>query len=240
MDQNSEQLNIYATGEAVDTKRNRMKIWDVILWVLIFALAIAVLVRAFVVSKVTISGESMTAAYYNEESSDYYNPDLTYHDGRTVTVNKLKKPKRGDVVVFYKHPVKSKFLALFAHGDSVSEEGEYYKLIKRVVALEGDKLWLENINDGKYRLVIQTPGGDILHEDYYQKNGETLSSDCFVLSISDNGGLGNLAECTQQNPLVIEEGHFFAMGDNRAKSADSRGNLGQVPLSQLFGVVVRD
>lgn len=233
MDQDNQQLNTQETTR-------RTKVWDILLWALIVALTIAVFARAFIVSKVTVSGESMTSAYYNEEASEHYNPHLTYHSGDTVTVNKLKRPQRGDVVVFYKYPVKSKFLGLFARGDSIKEGGEYYKLIKRVVALGGDKLWLEPLGEGKYKLVIQTPSGDVLHEDYYQKNGETLNVDCFVLSDKDISDTGCLRGTTEQNPLIIEDGYFFAIGDNRANSDDSRGKLGQVPLSQLFGVVVRD
>ncbi|MCH5152718.1 MAG: signal peptidase I [Clostridiales bacterium] len=221
MEQNSQQLNINELGEGIATKRN--KFWDVVLWVLIAVLAIAVIVRVFVISNVAVSGESMME---------------TYHDGQTVVVNKLAKPKRGDVVVFYKNPVKSKFLGSFARGDSVQDGGEYYKLIKRVVALGGDKLWLESLGDGKYKLVVQTPGGDILHEDYYKKDGETLSVDCFILSDSGLSSLGRLADTTEQAPLLIEEGYFFAIGDNRANSDDSRGKLGPVPLTQLFGVVI--
>ena len=229
MDQDNQQLN---------TARKGNRFWNITLWVLIVALAIAVFVRAFVVSKVTVSGESMTSSYYNLDNSDHHNPALTFHDGDTVTVNKLKNPNRGDVVVFYKNPVKSKFLALFARGESIEHGGDYYKLIKRVVALGGDKLWLESLGDGKFKLVIQTPDGELLYEDRYVKNGETLDADCFVLSVNDYGGLGCLGDFTEQNPLVIPDGYFFAMGDNRANSDDSRGALGPVPLSQLFGVVV--
>lgn len=240
MDQDNVQLNNFELNETAEQRR-RIRFWDFLLWVIIIVLASAVFIRVFVVSKVTVSGESMTSSYYNTEDAEHYNPALTYHNGDTVTVNKLKKPHRGDVVVFYKNPVKSKFLALFARGSSIEEDGEYYKLIKRVVALGGDKLWLENdgLEEGKYRLVIQTPEGDILHEDYYQKNGEQLNAECFILSVYDvKSGLGCLTDTTQDNPIVIKEGCFFAMGDNRGNSADSRGDLGQVSLSQLFGVVV--
>ena len=240
MDQDNVQLNTESLGEGLTEKRKRSRFWDILLWVLIAVLAVAVIVRTFVISNVSVSGESMTSPYYNTAETEHYNPKLTYHDGDTVTVNKLKSPARGDVVVFYKKAVKSKFLGAFARGEDVKEGGEYYKLIKRVVALEGDKLWLEPIEGNKYRLVVKTADGDLLHEDYYKKNGKTLSADCFVLSAKDNGGLGCLANCTEQNPLVIEAGHFFALGDNRSNSADSRGNLGPVPLSQLFGVVVRN
>lgn len=234
MEQNNEQLNTealiedetkenYTPSDGTVAKRKRSKAWDIIVWAIIIVLAVAVFVRAFVISKVEVSGESMMETYHNEE---------------IVIVNKLAKPSRGDVVVFYKKPVKSKFLGMFAGGDSVKEGGEYYKLIKRVVAIGGDKIWVEHIEDNKYRLVIETPDGEILHEDNYTKNKEKLSADCFILYDKEESGLGRLKDTTQQNPLVIEDGYFFAMGDNRVNSADSRGDLGPVPLSQLFGVVI--
>ena len=244
MDRNNQQYytqqpyNSDSHADEQVTTRRRSKVWDFFLWLLIIALSLAVILRAFVVSRVTVSGESMTSAYYNTESTDHYRPELTYHDGDVVTVNKIKSPKRGDVVVFYKNPVKNKFLALFARGNSVEENGEYYKLIKRVVALGGDKIWVESTDDGNYRLVILTPAGEELHEDYYQKNGETLSADCFILYDRDNSGLGILMGTSKDNPITIEEGKFFAIGDNRTNSDDSRGALGQVAMAQLFGVVV--
>ncbi|MCH5152328.1 MAG: hypothetical protein J1F65_06755, partial [Clostridiales bacterium] len=90
----------------------------------------------------------------------------------------------------------------------------------------------------EYWLVIQTPNGDILREDYYTKNGETLDAELFILYDKEFSGLGCLKGTTKDNPLTIEEGYFFAIGDNRENSDDSRGDLGPVPLSQLFGVVV--
>ena len=237
MYQDNTQLNTGADETSVE-KRKRSKFWNILLWLIIIALAAAVVVRAFVISKVTVSGLSMTSSYYNNEDDEYYNPDLTFHDGDTVVVNKMKKPQRGDVVVFYKYPVKSKFLALFARGDSTERDGEYYKLIKRVVALGGDKIWVEQTGDNEYMLVIQTPDGEILYEDQYKKNGKTLSCDSFKLIDQELSGLGNLRGTTQDNPIIIEEGYFFAIGDNRVNSDDSRGPLGQVPLAQMFGVVI--
>ena len=239
MDQNNEQLNIEENSTPSDDKtvvlRKRSKIWDVLLWVIIILLTIAVFVRVFVMSKVEVSGASMTAAYYASEESEHYNPALTYHDEQVVRVNKLKSPKRGDVVVFYEHSVKSKFLGNFARGKSIQKGGDYYKLIKRVVALGGDKLWVERVDDAMFKLVIQPPEGEPFYEDSYVVNKEKLDVECFIMSATC---LGCLEGLTQDNPLVIKEGYFFAMGDNRANSADSRGVLGQVPLSQLFGVVV--
>lgn len=229
MEQNgNEQLNIEAvsppTGDGVavaeQPKKKINKFWDILLWVLIAVLAVAVMVRAFVYTNVTVSGESMSS---------------TYSDGEVVHVNKLTKLKRGDVVVFYKYDVDSKFKALFASGADVQSGGKYEKLIKRVVAVEGDSIWVE-ATDGGYKLVVKTADGAEIYEDYYKKGKAALNADNFVLPNTVQG-LGQLSGHTKDNPLVIEAGHFFAMGDNRGNSEDSRGNLGQVPLDRLYGVV---
>ena len=215
---NNEQVESVDTSNAAQQKRKIAKFWDVLLWALIAVLAVAVLIKTFVFSSVTIEGASM-------------NP--TYQDGDVVKVVKIGKPERGDVVVFYKQQVDSKLKALFARGDDVKSGGKYEKLIKRVVAVEGDSIWIEP-TEGGYRLVVKSADGTVFHEDYYVKNKETLSADVYVMT---SGVLGRLKDLTEQNPLVIEQNHFFAMGDNRGNSEDSRGELGQVSLDQLFGIV---
>lgn len=227
----------HATGQ-VKTKSKIGKFWDIALWVLIAVLAISVLLRAFVYVKITISGESMTSSYYNDESSPYYNAELTYHSGDTVRVIKLAKPKRGDVAVFYKYRVDSKFKAMFARGDDVMSGGKYEKLIKRVVAVAGDKIWLELVSEEEklYRLVIVTANGEKLYENYYEKNGQKLDEEAFRMTPNSLSGLGILTDYTEDTPYVVREGYFFAMGDNRADSSDSR-ILGAISMDQLYGVV---
>ena len=230
-----------AKKKHASVKKNILKFWDVVLWLLIIVLAIAVLLRALVFTNITIDGESMTASYYNGQEFDTYNPDMTYHDGQVVRVFKLAKPKRGDVVVFYKKDVNGfadRVKALFARGDEVKSGGKYEKLIKRVVAVEGDSIWVELI-DGKenqYRLVVQTADGTLLREDYYKLGGQVLSEEAFVITPHMTWGLGDLENTTADNPLVISANHFFVLGDNRDNSFDSR-RLGEISVDQLYGVV---
>lgn len=222
---------------ASGSRKKWSKALDIALWALIALLIVAVVLRIFVFGKIVVSGKSMTAAYYSDESLPSYNAALTFFDGDSVNINKVRQPVRGDVAVFFKHDIDSKFKAMFARGDDAASGGKYEKLIKRVVALGGDKLWLEPQGNGLYRLAIFTAEGVTLHEDYYVKHGQKLSADAFLLSDSTASGLGCLRNATQANPYVVAEGCFFAMGDNRADSADSRGSLGDVPLSRMYGVV---
>lgn len=179
------------------------KIADILLWVIIIILIALVLIRYLVIGSIGVSGTSMYDTYVN---------------GETVTVLKVKTPQRGDVAVFYKYPVNNKYIAMlhFAQGGS----GEQYeKLIKRVVAVEGDTIWVEQTDNGKYVFVVETPDGQQLREDYYvDRNGEKMEQ--FTMS-----KISALKYYTVDNKLTIPSGCFFAMGDNREVSLDSRGDL---------------
>lgn len=240
---NDEQLNIeeelpedayveeqVAESDAPAPRRKRSKseiVINVALWIAIVLLLVAVVMRLFVFSTVEVSGVSM-------------NP--TYDSGEIVTVNKVKGISRGDVVVFYKNEVDDKFKAQFAKPEECAEGKPYEKLIKRVVALEGDKIWLtriaENANDVVYKVVIDTADGNRLYEDYYVKKGAALTLETYYLHTNMGfSGLGNLENCTETNPFVVSKGCFFAMGDNRLNSKDSRF-FGEFKQTQLYGVVL--
>lgn len=219
------------TGEAiaptVAKKRSKAEIViNVALWVAVVILLIAVVLRLFVFNTVAVDGASM-------------NP--TYEHGNVVTVNKATAPKRGDVVVFYLKEVENKFLAQFAKPEECRENQPYEKLIKRVVATEGDKIWAQHVStsgdDITYRVVVDTADGNRIYEDYYVKHGETLSAETYFIHTNALSALGILADCTEDNPYIVSKGCFFAMGDNRDNSKDSREH-GEFKVSQLFGVVL--
>lgn len=223
----SEEVSEEFVERPVKKKSNALdKIINLALWIAIVALLIAVVLRVFVFSTVEVSGASM-------------NP--TYNDGEVVTVNKMINPARGDVVVFYKNEVDDKLKAQFAKREECAEGQPYEKLIKRVIGLAGDKIWVERVADSggdeMYEVVIDTADGDRLFETYYVKKGEALKHEVYYIHAMAATGLGELANCTEQNPYVVSKGCFFAMGDNRQNSKDSR-YFGEFKLTQLFGVVL--
>jgi signal peptidase I len=141
-----------------------------------FALVFGV-VRPFVLEAFYIPSESMVP---------------TLEVGDRVFVNKFiyhfREPERGDIVVFR------------------SVEGDEEDLIKRVVAVSGDEVAVE---DG--RLLV---------------NGEPQSEPYLNRAFPpDESSYG---------PAKVPEGEVFVMGDNRANSRDSRF-FGPVPLENIEG-----
>lgn len=201
--------------------KNADKVFNIVLWVAIALLLALVLLRAFVTTSIAVDGHSM---------------DDTFSDGEVLWINKLAKPQRGQVTVFFKNDVDSKFLSLFGTKEDNSREGKYAKLIKRVVAVEGDKIWVEEVSDGLYEVHVLTPQGDELKEDYYTKYGEAVT----MRHIYEHAvtGLGLLSEHVgRENAMEIHAGYFFAMGDHRENSADSR-TIGEVPYDRVVGVMI--
>ena len=214
-------------GASTQKKRTKWEIAiNVALWIAIAVLAVMVVLRLFVYSSVRVDGESMYP---------------TYDNGDVVVVNKVAKPKRGDVVVIYLNDVDNKFKAQFAKDEECAQGQPYEKLIKRVVATAGDKVWAQRISDNGneivYEIVIDTADGNRLFEDYYIKKGETLDKDRFHVGSTYVTSLGRLENCTESNPFVVSKDCIFIMGDHRYNSRDSR-EFGEFPLARMFGVVL--
>lgn len=102
------------------------------------------------------------------------------------------------------------------HGDVIvfkstmlDENGNEKHLIKRVIGLPGD--------------TIEIAGG------YVIRNGETLDESY----VAEAGASGNM------DPVIVEEGKLFVLGDNRQVSHDSRApEIGQIEQDTIVGKVV--
>ena len=160
-------------------------------WVVVVgvALLVAVLVRTFLLAHFVVDGESMYS---------------TLAPGDRVFVNKmsyrLHDPNRGDVVVL--------------HEISGANERD---LIKRVVALPGEEIRMENCV-----VWIDTDPADAVP-------AQRLDEPYLDPTVVTPGRCGNAID-----PLVIPDGHVYVMGDNRPESHDSR-NLGPVAFDELVG-----
>ena len=154
----------------------------------------------------------------------------TYSDGETVFVNRLGGVERGEVVVFYDADVSAPRLAS-AFGWFA---GDAKLLIKRVIATEGDKLWLEEGADGSYSLKIgRADTGEAVGEEYYA-DGVRVEIPAFEYTAAS---AGVLLGTSRWSPYTVAEGCVFVMGDNRPNSEDSR-SFGAVPLSRIIGTAL--
>jgi signal peptidase I len=190
-----------------------------------YAILIAVVIRSFLFEPFHIPSGSMIPtllvgdylfvekyAYGYSRFSFPFSPNI--FSGRIMGSD----PARGDVVVF-KLP---------------SDTSVDY--IKRIIGLPGDRVQMK-------KGVLWINGQPVKRErvyDYIDENGravtryiETLPNGLehpILESDEDNGPLDDTPE------YVIQPGHYFAMGDNRDDSLDSRtAPVGQVPAENLVG-----
>ncbi len=132
-----------------------------------------------------------------------------------------KEPQRGDVVVF-KLPTNPRI--------------DY---IKRIVGLPGDTI---RVIDGRlfinHRMVHREPFG----LKRVEENGVTTTMMEYLETLP-NGVMHRIYEESDDRPLdntpefIVPEGHYFAMGDNRDNSQDSRvqNMVGFIPFENIVG-----
>ncbi|MBN1423664.1 signal peptidase I [Candidatus Fermentibacteria bacterium] len=110
-------------------------------------------------------------------------------------------PRRGDIVVFYS-PADGK------------------RLVKRVIGVPGDTVALEG-----GRLMVN---GTVAHyhradpQGHYTVDGEVLATECLLDSKHLITVMPDRPAPRWFGPVVVPEGRYLMMGDNRDNSADSR------------------
>ena len=208
------------------SKRKNDGFWKTIRTV-VYAILVALAIRTFAYEPFNIPSGSMrptlligdylfVSKYSYGYSKHSFPLSLMPFSGRIWS----DAPERGDVAVF-KLPRDNKT--------------DY---IKRVIGLPGDTI---QVQDG--RLFIN---GDLVEreriEDFTYRNPygsqirvaqfvETLPNGKkhFILEEGDNRFYDNTRE------FHVPDGHFFMMGDNRDNSADSRSQVGFVPVENFVG-----
>lgn len=195
--------------------------------VIVQALLLALLIRSFLFQPFSIPSGSMMPtllvgdylfvskyAYGYSRYSFPFSPDL--FSGRIWSSD----PKRGDIAVF-RLPRNPKI--------------DY---IKRVIGLPGDRVqMISGVLHINGTAVQRERAGGFRPEDSYDTGSEipvyreTLPNgvsyetlDQVPNSIGDN-----------TREFLVPDGHYFMMGDNRDNSADSRFDVGFVPLENFVG-----
>ena len=112
---------------------------------------------------------------------------------KVIITNFMYEPKVGDIVV-------------------IPEDNEYHDepIIKRIIALEGQEVYIDNETGSVY------VDGVLLEESY-------ISSDTILNSAT-----------TVENPMKVGEGEVYVLGDNRTVSYDSRA-FGCVKEEDIIG-----
>lgn len=155
-----------------------------ILETVVFIASIFLVFYLFIVQPNQVKGASM---------------ENTFHDREYIFTSKISYKfgpiKHGDVVIFK------------------SPKNNEIELIKRVIALPGDTVLIQN----ETVYVNNEP----LDEQYIKNPTQTIAGGAVVEGV----------------PVTIEDGFMFVMGDNRGGSSDSR-EFGPVPESLLVGQVI--
>ena len=194
--------------------------WLDTLLTIFYAVLIAVVVRTFAVEPFNIPSGSMiptlligdylfVSKYSYGYSKHSFPLSMGIFSGRVF----FQEPQRGDVAVF-KYP---------------GDQGQGYNrtdYIKRLVGLPGDRIQVTNgvlhIN-GKpvERIRLGEYGGGLTGARRATLYNEVLPNGRVheIIEVSDNGSSDNTPE------FLVPAGHYFAMGDNRDDSADSRTRL---------------
>ncbi len=156
----------------------------------VVSLVCVALVYCFLFRVVGVDGESMQMTLMDQD--------------RLLLTSGYEQVTRGDIVVISRE-LKPDVTAADGGGRTVMLE----PLIKRVIAVEGDTL---SIEDGQVYL-----NGEVLSEPYLNQ-----TTPAFELT----------------GTVTVPEGHVFVMGDNRWDSHDSRWNdIGFVEVGDIVGKV---
>jgi signal peptidase I len=181
---------------------------------LLCTVVIAVFVVTFIVQAFQIPSESMEDTLL---IGDYLLVDKQCYGGGGVwdIVMPYRKIARGDIIVFH-YPV---------------NPAQHF--VKRVVGVPGDRIRLIN-----KRVYVN---GSPLTESYvrYKSNAPDTFRDNFPRPDMVAAGLEanwylQMQKLVENNQLIVPQGYYFALGDNRDISSDSR-YWGFVPSENIIG-----
>ncbi len=235
----NDQQNLNQQSNPTTSKNEFLDIIKTVFW----AVVIVLLFRTFLFEPFNIpsgsmiptllNGDYIFVSKYNYGYSHYsfpFSPNV--FEGRIWSAT----PKRGDVVVFR-----------FTKNTSID-------YIKRVVGLPGDHVQVKDsilyineqpikrIPQGSYSISVynyerqasETNIGNRFDEYFPETTNGSGETPHQILQTTTRGYANNTIE------YVVPQGYFFAMGDNRDNSSDSRFNegdldLGFVPMENLVG-----
>jgi signal peptidase I len=175
---------------------------------------IAVFVITYIVQAFQIPSESMENTLL---IGDYLLVDKLCYGGGGVGdfVIPYRQIHRGDIIVFH-YPV---------------NPAQHF--VKRVVGIPGDRIHLV-----RKRVFINGQPLNEPYARYFKPEPNPFRDDFPRLDVLDPGINADwwveMPKLVEDGQLIVPEGHYFAMGDNRDDSSDSR-YWGFVPRSNIIG-----
>jgi signal peptidase I len=185
--------------------------------------------RGFLILLLIITSMRSALADWNDVPTGSMKP--TIQEGDRVVVNKLaydlKVPFTTIELLKWSDPKRADIVVLFSPADDV-------RLVKRVVAIPGDKVELrDNVVLVNGHVQPTAPIGAPIEDD---EQGLT-----FVTDETLGGRVHKVMYTPQLNnekrtfgPIVVPPGQYFVMGDNRDNSKDSRF-IGLIPRHRIVG-----
>jgi signal peptidase I len=185
-------------------------------------------IRVFALMLLVVSSLRSALADWNDVPTGSMKP--TIQEGDRVVVNKLaydlKIPFTTYEVAKWSDPRRGDIVVLFSPADGV-------RLVKRVVALPGDKVQLINneliINGKKQAQSASAWPLDDLEQGRVYVVEENLDGHEHKLMVSPQ-----IPAMRSFGPVTVPPGQYFVMGDNRDNSNDSR-YIGFIPRRRIVG-----
>lgn len=193
-----------------------------------WAFAIALVIRSFFFEPFNIPSGSMIPTlligdymFVNKTSYGYskysFPLGIIPFEGRIMET----LPERGDVAVF-RHPKKTDvdFVKRI-----VGLPGDKIQVVSGVLHINGEAVKRKRIEDYVYQPDMGNPKS-------VRQYIETLPNGVEHPILETNG---DTSYYDNTHVVTVPAGHFFAMGDNRDNSNDSRGDVKFVPMENLVG-----
>ncbi len=162
------------------------------------ALAVMMVLFLFVFRYVSVDGDSMKHTLHNED--------------KLIISNLFYTPETGDIVVL----------------NPENHNGPSSPIIKRVIATEGQKVFIDYANwevyvDGEK---LDEPYIEAMRKEYQAMRG-------------DNVKMNYTNVDKYKAEFTVDEGKVFVMGDNRNNSMDSRDSkYGEIGINRILGRVI--
>jgi signal peptidase I len=216
-----------AGAEAKQPRKSSGGLWEQVS-TMVFAVLIALGIRAFVIEPFRIPSGSMYPTLLVGDhlfvNKFVYGVKIPF---TRIRLPGLRQPERGDVIVFTVAKQGSRTYPADKRPDLPTEE-----FVKRIVGIPGDRIEVRrgvvsvNGEEVDTRALDETFAGDpgrrfAVHEVRVDEHSYRILDDLDI-TLPD------------PRPFTVEEGRYFVLGDNRDHSKDSRV-WGSVDLAEIKG-----